>query len=408
MSKESNSKKEVNLLDVILVLAKNKWFIFKLVISITLLALVISLVWPKTYKSTAQLLPPIQQRSLGAGLSGMLGGMMPMQMSSDKLGSEAILVVLRSRSLREKIIEEFNFREIYNSDIMEELLKKLDSNTKLIEVREGGFGFNPVVALELSFIDRDPGRAQAVTSFYISRLDSTIRELNRLNAEESYDFMSRRYEKNLADLTQAEEDLRVFQETYGILEVESQSKAIVETLADLKSSSIEMELKINLLGQTVSPNNSELVNLKRSKQELDRKYNEMINYSENEPVVDVFHSLKDMPNLALHYMRKYREVVIQNKILEVVLPQYEQQLMMKYDASRNIQIVDHASMPTYKHAPKRAIIVLAGLFFSLILSLIIVYLRETYAISKKSNSKEYNKLDAIMTALKSKTDQSQG
>ncbi|MEX0780009.1 MAG: GNVR domain-containing protein [Balneolales bacterium] len=405
MNKEKDSKKEVNLLDVVLVLAKNKWFITKMVFSITLIALILSLVWPKTYMSTAQFLPPVQQNSLGGGLDGMLGGMLPMQTSSDKLGAEAILVVLRSRNLREKVINEFDFREVYSSNIMEELLRKLDANTQLEEVREGGFGFNPVVALELSFIDEDPERAQAVTAFYISQLDSVVKNLNQLNADESYNMVKQRYEKNLTDITKAEEELKQFQETYGILEVESQSKAIVETLADLRSSAIEMELKINLLEQTVNPSNSELVNLKRSKQEVDRKYNEMVNHSNSAPGVNIFHSLQDMPDLSLQYMRKYREVIIQNSIQEVVLPQYEQQLMLRNDSSRNIQIVDEASMPTYKHTPKRAIIVLAGLLFSLFLSFVIVFIKETYRSGKKENSEGYSKLNAIMSALKSKRDQ---
>lgn len=405
MNKESNSKKEVNLLDVFLVLAKNKWFITKIVFSITLIALIISLVWPKTYKSTAQILPPVQQESLGGSIGGVLGGLLPMKMSSDKLGSEAILVVLKSRKLREEVIEEFNFQEVYSSNIMEELLRKISANTELEEIRDGGFGFNPIVALEISFVDKDPERAHAVTEFYITKVDSIVRSLNKLNADESFDMISRRYEKNIADLARAEEELKHFQETYGILEVESQSKAIVETLADLRSSSIELELKINLLEQTVNENNSELVTLKRSQQELDRKYNEMVNFSEINPQVDIFHSLQDMPDLSLQYMRKYREVIIQNKILEVVMPQYEQQQMLMNDSSRNIQIVDEASFPTYKHHPKRAIIVLAGMFFSLFLSFIIIYIKETYRYSKENNPEEFNKMNDLLAALKSKNDQ---
>ncbi|MEX0684523.1 MAG: GNVR domain-containing protein [Balneolales bacterium] len=403
MSNQKDAKNEVNILDLILIMAKNKWFIFKIVFSITLLALIISLVWPKTYKSTAQFMPPVQQKSLGSGLGGMLGGLLPMQTSSEKIGSESILVVLRSRSLRERVIDKFNFREVYETDIMEELLKEIDSNTKLEEVREGGFGFNPVVALELSFIDRDPERAQSVTSFYLSELDSIVRVLNRMNADESFAAIEGRYHKNLEDLARAEEEFKEFQETYGILQLDAQNRAIVEALADLRSSSIGLELKINLLEQAVNPNNVELVNMKRSKKELDRKFDEMIKYSEANPEVDVFHPLKDMPDLGLQFMRKYREVNIQSKILEVVLPQYEQQLMMRLDDSRNIQIVDEASFPTYKHKPKRAIIVLAGMFFSFILSMIIIFVRESY--HKDKNSESHNKLVDIMTAIKSKSDQ---
>ncbi len=84
-----------------------------------------------------------------------------------------MLVVLNSQSLRENIIDEFDLFEVYNADILESVLKTLDGNLTIQEVREGGFGFNPVVSVKISVTESDPERARDMNQFILSELDST-------------------------------------------------------------------------------------------------------------------------------------------------------------------------------------------------------------------------------------------
>ncbi|MDI6401332.1 GNVR domain-containing protein [Balneolaceae bacterium ANBcel3] len=377
MSKDEQ-KNEIQLLDILLTLAKHKAIIFKLVFSITLASLVISLLWPTTYKSSAVILPPVQQQAL-SGLGGMLGGLLPMNLgTSPQINPENILSILNSRSLRVELIHEFNLQEVYNSEITEELLLKLQSNLRIEEHREGGFGFNPIISVRIDVIDKDPQRAQEMADFLVQRLDEIVNDINQANALEQFNLISERYHRNLEEMEEAEMELKEFQETYGIIEVEEQAKAIIQTLGEIKALKIETEMAINVMSQTVSENNPELRNLRRSLTELERQYQRFIQKSNAEArKAEVMPAVLDFPDLALNYYRLFREVTVQNKIYENLYPQYDIQKLQLEADKRGIQVLDEAHLPTYKDAPKRAFIVLGGMVFSIFLALLIVFYRHT-------------------------------
>lgn len=392
----TENQKEINILDVLIALAKHKFFIFKLVFSITLIALVISLVWPHTYKSSSTFIPVTQQRSLPSGVAGMLGGAISLPMDFPRVNTEVFINILRSRALREDVINEFDFREIYESDLMEELLLQLDSDIQIMENREGGFGFNPIFSINLSFTSEDPELSRDVVRFMLDRLNRKVQEINLENAMEHLHLLEERYQRNLSDLEAAEDSLQRFQETYGILEVEEQAKQLVQKLGQLKASSIETEMRMAVLSQTVGPENIELVNLRRMKEEYDRQYRVLLQRSEGETIqANAFHPLLDMPELGIRYFRLFREVQIQAKILETIFPQLESQRMIVSANQRGIQIIDPPVVPTYKDSPKRALIVLGGMFFSIFLALTIVFFREMLENGRKNNTENYRKMQEL-------------
>lgn len=384
---------EIQLLDALVIVAKHKMLVIKIVVSITLIALVISLVWPKTYKSNAIVLPPSQQRSL-PGIAGSLGGLLPIGMGSEQqINPEAILTILNSRTLRVELIEAFNLREVYNSNTTEELLLKLQESVRIEERREGGFGFNPITSISISVTDRKPERAQKMTAFLVRRLDETINDINRKNTVEQFEIIRDRYQRNRDELEQAEVAFRDFQEKYGIIEVEEQAKAVIGTLAELKARRIETDMMINILKQSVSEDHPELQRLRRTYTELDHQYNQYIGKSEKDArTARVIPTLLDVPELALQYYRLYRDVTVQNKIFEMLYPQYDFQQHLAEVEKRGIQIVDEAHLPTYKDAPKRAFIVLGGMVFSIFLSLLLVFYRHTIETGRQTNSDQYRKI----------------
>ena len=400
MSKEAK-KDEIQLLDALVVLAKDKWLVIKIVFSITLIALIISLVWPQTYKSSATVLPPDQQQTF-SGIAGMLGGMMPMNLGTEpQVNPEAMLTILNSRSMRVALIDEFDLYEVYESDIIEELLLKLEQNVSIEESREGGFGFNPITSIRISITDREPELAQAMTRFMVERLEETVNELNRMNAFEQYDILAERYERNVRELEEAEIALKEFQETYGLIEVEKQAEAIIDNLANIKSQMIETEIAMNVMRESVSENNPELRNLRRTYRELDNKYNELVRKSDQEArAADVVHPILDMPELALQYYRLYREVTVQNTIYETIYPQYDFQLTIAEAEKRGVQILDEAHLPTYKDAPKRAFIVLGGMVFSIFVSFMLVFYRHTMAVGRETNSARYQQIRELQDNLR--------
>ena len=95
-----DDKEEVKLLDITFTIIKHRMLLLKIVIIITLISLAISLIWPKTYKSTVVFFPPPVE---SMGFSGLLGNLVQSSPTTQKLSSEAILVILNSRKMKEEI-----------------------------------------------------------------------------------------------------------------------------------------------------------------------------------------------------------------------------------------------------------------------------------------------------------------
>jgi uncharacterized protein involved in exopolysaccharide biosynthesis len=390
--------KQISFFDVVLVLLKHRKFILKYVTIITIFALIISLLWPKSYKSTVKFFPPPSEQ---LGFSGLLGNIFQSTPSTSKLSSEALLIIINSRTLKEKVIHKFNLADVYNIRIPEHLIKKFESNINISESREGGLGFNPIVSMEFSFIDEDPKRAEAITSYYVEALDSMLKAFNYDRMNNTYETMHKRYMENLQDIETAEEEFEKFQEQYGIFEIETQLKSAIQNMAELKAQSVELDIQISFLKNNYSGDNTQIKQLISKKRELDAKYNELIEATGGGDQDKLFHPFSKMPELMRTYAQLFREVTIQNKIYEVILPQYEQIKMEIESEQFGIQILDHAKLPTYKDKPKRALIVVAGFIFSLILTTIIIYIKEYFNKLESTDSPEYSKWIHMKNTIKS-------
>jgi len=399
--KESEPEKKINFLDLLIVITREKWFIIKTVFGITIIALIISLLWPVTFKSTSTFVPATQQQSPLGGLAGLAGNLIPLSFSTEGVNTESLSLILSSRSLRTRVIDEFNLMEEYGSSVLEEALMTLDSNTDISLVREGGFGFNPIIGIHVSVTDREPERAQQITAFYISYLDSVSNRIAEANTRDRFEIIKSRFEQNQRELELAEERFRDFQQQYGIIDIEMQSTALIQSLADVYAQRTELDIEINLLRSRVDQRNPELRSLLSTRSELDRVIRELTRKTENDLEFNFVPSLDEVPELGLQYMRLYRDVLVEGKIYETIFPQFVQQQMLVESTRRNFHIIDYAHLPTYKDGPKRAFIVLGGFFFSVILSLFIVLMRDYFREREAENDKEYERIMELRKNLTS-------
>src|SRR5207253_59542 len=122
---------------------------------------------PKSYTSTAQLMPPDQQSTsalaMMAGMAGMAaksgGGLGAM--AGDLLGiksSGALFVgVLKSQTAQDRLVEKFDLRKVYGKRLVMDARSKLDENTSISEDRKSGI-------ISISVTDHSPQRAAALAN----------------------------------------------------------------------------------------------------------------------------------------------------------------------------------------------------------------------------------------------------
>ena len=417
----NGDRPSVNILDLLLLIARYRKRIFLIVFGITLVALGASLVWPKTYKSTVRF---AQYDSGGGGMAGsLISSLVQMPFSSGRVSAEQSTIILRSRTMQDAVIDRFDLAEVYGISVREYVREELANNTIIEEAREGGIGFSPIVSVSLSVTDRSPERAKEIAEFYMSQLDSMMTGINRKNAETTLRTYERRYLQNVQELEEAEQALTAFQEEAGILEPESQLRAMMSTIGELRAQMVGLDVQINIAKATLRDSAPQVMELEKQRAEVEKVYNDLIRDSEREfsgsagtgsdagpgtgssvgsdagPGTgsrtgmsgDLFPPMMEMPKMGLEYARLFRERTIQEKIYELIYPQYEQQKMLLDDTNSGIRLIDEANLPTYKHKPKRALIVIAGFLFSIFVAFFSITFSEFVKRGQASGDENYQK-----------------
>jgi len=417
----NGDRPSVNILDLLLLIARYRKRIFLIVFGITLVALGASLVWPKTYKSTVRF---AQYDSGGGGMAGsLISSLVQMPFSSGRVSAEQSTIILRSRTMQDAVIDRFDLAEVYGISVREYVREELANNTIIEEAREGGIGFSPIVSVSLSVTDRSPERAKEIAEFYMSQLDSMMTGINRKNAEMTLRTYERRYLQNVQELEEAEQALTAFQEEAGILEPESQLRAMMSTIGELRAQMVGLDVQINIAKATLRDSAPQVMELEKQRAEVEKVYNDLIRDSEREfsgsagtgsgagsgtgssvgsdagPGTgsrtgmsgNLFPPMMEMPKMGLEYARLFRERTIQEKIYELIYPQYEQQKMLLDDTNSGIRLIDEANLPTYKHKPKRALIVIAGFLFSIFVAFFSITFSEFVKRGQASGDENYQK-----------------
>ncbi|MEY3206912.1 MAG: hypothetical protein RIS77_285, partial [Pseudomonadota bacterium] len=106
---------EINLMDLLLVIAKHNRLILKFTGSVALLALVISLLMDNVYTAKVMIMPPQQTQSSAASIMlsqvGALGGLAGV----DKSPSGLYIAMLKSRSVADFVIDRFKLISVYKT-----------------------------------------------------------------------------------------------------------------------------------------------------------------------------------------------------------------------------------------------------------------------------------------------------
>jgi len=183
---------EVTLFDYWQVLAKRKWQIIALCAVITTAALVVSVLLPKIYESTATLLPQLESNNgfgLGALLTSGAANSAAQSLGISLPGAPAtptdlFMAMLKSRIMSDDTIRRFNLTEYYKKKTMQETRIALEDSIKLSLTKEK--------VIKVTVEDKDPQLASDIANFYVSNLDRLNQTLSVSKARENRKFIEQR------------------------------------------------------------------------------------------------------------------------------------------------------------------------------------------------------------------------
>jgi len=357
MNKNIPETNEVHLLDYLIVLAKRIRLIIYSSALMTVLTYIILFILPNEYTSTARLLPTQQNMTIAgqiidsmgissisaAGAANSLGGMAALMMGTKSPG-EIYVAILTSDPILDRIIERFNLREKFSKTYIEDIRKELSRQVNIAAEKEG------LIIIEVT--DEDPRLAAEMANAFTAELDNLLQEMSRKEANNYLVFIEKEREQSSMNLVKAEEVLRCFSENTSVLQIDAQTRGMLEYIANLRANIDAKEVQMKVLRQQVSPSSydvklleTELKGLKETLREIDSKSNQNNG-------AEVCLPTSKVPTLGLEYFRKVREAKYQEIIYQMYSKLAE---LARLDAARNVSMIQSVgqAIPPEKRSNKR-------------------------------------------------------
>lgn len=378
----NEKKTKISLLDYAVLLVRYKKFIF----GITLLIMVsfylsVYFFVDEQFDSTATIIPA-QDNSL-SGLAGALGGFadLPFDMGGFQSNPEIGLynTILKSRTNAERIIEKYDLWQVYELDKSEPKEVKEARETFLGNL---GSKENDDGAFIISLRTPDPELSAEITNDIVWYLNDKIIELKIAKSKENKEFLGKRLEDVRERLRESEDSLKDFQKKSGLLSPEEQFKGIITAYAGLEQDLITKQIERDILQEVLPKDSPQLRNINLEIKYFQEKFQEIKTEGKEN---SIFIPYNELPSNAIEYYRYYREVEINNRILEFVLPLYEQAKVEEQKKIPVLQVIDYAKPAEEKSFPPRLILTLiVGLgVFSILFAFIL--LKENKELKSNNN-----------------------
>jgi uncharacterized protein involved in exopolysaccharide biosynthesis len=368
-----------------------RWLLFWIVLIITGGSILYALMAPKWYKSTASVLLSEKNDLLSSlsGLSSLAKGFSASKglaaLTGKNSESDRYLAILMSATLNDEIIKKFKLREEYNmeDDYYEKVVKEWNSNLDLEVQPEGN--------LTITVFSKSPQKAANIANYMITRLNEINTELSASNAKANSQFIEKRYLQNMNDINNYEDSMKKFQIKYGVVAVPEQIEATVKSMSEIYLEYYKKEVAFNVLSKTYGKDHPLVLGAKVELSELSKKIDDLNNGTDPfQKDVKLFIPFKEAPALGNEYLKIYRSLEIQYKILEFVQPLYEQAKIEEVRNTPSVIILDKAFPADRKSKPKGSIYGAVGLVVSSIIGFFIIYLLIFLEKMKKYNRSEYD------------------
>ncbi len=388
MGETNNPPQATTLWDHLSIIIRWRRTVILIMSAVAVLAVLYAFLARKWYYSEAMVLPPpantfglgnfLPQLNLGLfGATGMLSNEVNL-----------VLNVLESRRMKDLVIDRFDWMDRFPLKTRIKAYARYRKKIKW-EVTEEG-------AIHIWITEVDPQLAANTINFIVAE---TAREYNRITvsqARNQREFLEKRLLQNKRDLEIAEEALKVFQQETGVIAPEDQIRASVEALASIKTELIMAEVEYEVLSSTLPPNSSEVLQAEEKKNSLAQKYEQLKKSSGKH---DIIIGLDVAPEVSIRYLQLYREIELQGKILEFLLPQYEQARIAESREKGNLYVLDAGRVPEKKYKPKRAFVVLAILFISFVILYLIISFLEWYQWLRERDPEKYSLVRGVLVGL---------
>jgi capsule polysaccharide export protein KpsE/RkpR len=312
---------------------------------------------PSWYRSELVLVPGKAQKSgglsglLGGDLGGLAAGLDPSM--GGGVDPARIAAVLRSNAVTDAVIEKFDLRTRYD-----ELLYR---TAKYQEVARDSLWRHCSVKVvqkpnlvELSCEDKDPRFVQEMLRYFSEYGNDVFRRVNVGSASEEVRYL----EKRVADLRPQAElaatRMREFQEKHQIVDLDSQARAVVSSMAALHGQRIGRQMELGYAERFSSPEEAGTQQLRSKISVVDETLRglERPAAANAKGTTGMFPPSLDVPRLRAEFEQLFRDRKVAETTLLYGLERLEGARANEARDMSTFYVLDPPTLPTKKSRPR--------------------------------------------------------
>lgn len=387
----------ISLLDLLLVLAAGRKTIAKTTAGFAAAGVLYALLSSNIYTAKTTFIPPGNQQlsaqsAMAAQLGALAGGGGGLAAALGKNPSDIWVALLSSQTVGQYVVQRNGLMEVFGTKSMQQAIKNLQAITKIAADKSG------LIAIEVN--DKRPEFAAEIANSYMAGLLELNKNLVFSQAGQKRVFFEQQLKRAREGLAEAE----IYTESGlnsgdpNAAEVrkllQSSPRAISDTSQQLRARIAAKQIEISAMRSYAADGN---IDLKRSQDELE-SLEEQLSALEGVPTpkqhaIPIDTSEEDKHLVAqktidqkIAARAKIQDIRFYDSLISLLTQQYEQARLDEAKEPVVFQVVDVATPPAVKSAPKRALIVMISTLAGLFLSILWVFLKN--ALGKAQTNPE--------------------
>ncbi len=254
------SRRHTEIVDYLNIIGRGKWIIIGTFLAVAALTVLYTWTRPWIYESHAKMLISTEKSPNATSLFlGMMGQeerniknevevmrSKPLMLATARLirsqrtipGTQTLLPILSFDDLREK------YRPQTSNDTIEAVAARLNENLQLLSIRDAD-----VVEVHVRSTSAD--EAALIINDFVQTYQSDNENVNRTNAHRICDFLSGQVDRTHDTLSKAEGELQTYMSQNRAVEMDEQSKNIIQKMSDFDSKYNESKIMEQTLDRTL-------------------------------------------------------------------------------------------------------------------------------------------------------------
>ena len=385
---EPSSGDEINLLDLLLVLAKNWKMIVGVPFVVAVITAICTLFMPNIYTAKAMILPGDDNSGgMMSAMMAQMGGLAAL--AGGGLGgatkADLYITMMKSEEIQSPIVDRFHLMDLYKAKFRATAYSALHSSSVIGAGKKDG-------VITIAVNNKDPKLAADIANAYVEELGKLAAKLTTTGAGTNRVFLEERLNEAKVDLAAAEDTLKIFQTRNKSVAVTDQARTTLEGVALLRAQLVAQEVQMAAMLRQFTNESQDVKSAKATIASL-RGQIARLEGSNSEGSMP---GVGAMPQLGQEYMRLMREFKIQETLVELLTKQYE---MTKLNEAKDLapfQVLQQARAPELKSKPNRSLIVLMAAFASGFLMVLVAFVCEFVSNLSNDDRKRWQELQKLL------------